>query len=155
MADGRLVHTRFPLDTPQLMTSEKPAAASPGGSKSGKKSASKDVNKSAEIRRVAAAMKARGEKPRPKLIVEMLRKQGVDVVSPQVSMVLKRMGFRPLRRRKAGKRTAAGVGTGGKAGIAGANVSIDDLIAARKVAKSFGNADRAIAALAALKRFEG
>jgi len=137
------------------MTSEKSATASVGGSKSGKKSASKDVNKSAEIRRVATAMKARGEKPRPKLIVEALRKQGLEVVSPQVSMVLKRMGFRPLRRRKAGTRGTAAVAAAAKGGTSGASVSIDDLIAARKVAKSFGNADRAIAALAALKRFEG
>ena len=59
---------------------------------------SKGVNKSDEIRKLAAAMKERGEKPRPVVIVATLKKQGVVVSSPQVSMVLKRMGFRPRKR---------------------------------------------------------
>ena len=58
----------------------------------------KSVNKSDEIRKLAAAMKERGEKPRPVVIVATLKKQGVVVSSPQVSMVLKGMGFRPRKR---------------------------------------------------------
>ncbi|NDH95241.1 MAG: hypothetical protein EBZ13_12070, partial [Planctomycetia bacterium] len=67
----------------------------------------KDVNKSEEIRKVATSMKAKGEKPRPVTIITALGKQGIEVSSPQVSMVLKRMGFRPRKRRKGGKAAAA------------------------------------------------
>jgi transposase len=62
----------------------------------------KEVNKSEEIRKIAANMKAKNEKPRPIKIIELLKKQGIDVSSPQVSMVLKRMGFRPRKRAKVG-----------------------------------------------------
>ena len=67
----------------------------------------KGVNKSDEIRKLASAMKERGEKPRPVVIVTTLKKQGVAVSSPQVSMVLKGMGFRPRKRRKSGAVAAA------------------------------------------------
>ena len=112
----------------------------------------KSVNKSEEIRKVAAAMKAAGEKPRPVVIVATLKKQGVAVSSPQVSMVLKRMGFRPRRRRKNGSVPAAAprkaaVGRSG-------TISIEDLIAAKRVVGQLGGVDRALAAIAALKRFE-
>lgn len=61
------------------------------------KKVAKELNKSAEIRKVATSMKEKGEKPRPVAIIAVLKKQGVEVSSPQVSMVLKRMGFRPRR----------------------------------------------------------
>lgn len=53
----------------------------------------KDVNKSEEIRKVAESMKAKGEKPRPVPIIIELGKQGIEVSSTQVSMVLKQLGF--------------------------------------------------------------
>ena len=53
------------------------------------------MNKGEEIRKVANGIKAKGEMPRPVVIIDMLKKQGIVVSSPQVSMVLKRMGFRP------------------------------------------------------------
>ena len=110
----------------------------------------KSVNKSEEIRKGAAAMKAAGEKPRPVVIVATLKKQGVAVSSPQVSMVLKRMGFKPRRRRKAGAAVKAA-----RPRASAAALSIDDLITAKKVVEQFGGADRALAAIAALKKFEG
>lgn len=115
------------------------------------KKPAKDVNKSAEIRRIAAAMKEKGEKPRPIVIIGQLKKQGVEVSSPQVSMVLKRMGFRPRKRRGA----EAGAGkvqrpVGGRGGP----ISVEDLIAAKRLVSHFGTADRALAAIAALKRLE-
>jgi len=119
----------------------------------------KEVNKSAEIRKVAASMKAKGEKPRPVTIIATLKKQGIEVSSPQVSMVLKRMGFRPQRRRKAGRTKAASTRTAAtkNAGRAKSSVkiSVDELLAAKKVAEKFGSADNAIKVLEALKRFEG
>jgi hypothetical protein len=62
------------------------------------KKTAKDVNKSAEIRKAATSLKEKGEKPRPVVIIAALKKQGIEVSSPQVSMVLKRMGFRPRKR---------------------------------------------------------
>ena len=113
----------------------------------------KEVNKSEEIRKVAGAMKERGEKPRPVTIVALLKKQGIAVSSPQVSMVLKRMGFKPRKRRKAG--AAAGAPKAARPRAAAGQLSIDDLLAAKKVVEQFGGSDRAIAAISALKRFEG
>jgi hypothetical protein len=104
-------------------------------------------------------MKERGEKPRPVVIVATLKKQGVVVSSPQVSMVLKRMGFRPRKRRKAGEIAAAKGAKVAKSAkvrvVRTGQLSIDDLIAAKKLVEQFGGADRALAAIAALKRFEG
>lgn len=127
------------------MVEKKPAA---------EKKASKGVNKSAEIRKLASAMKEKGEKPRPVIIVATLKKQGIDVSSPQVSMVLKRMGFRPRKRRKNGA-AAPPAAAARKAGAGRAgDISVEDLIAAKRLVGQFGGADRALAAIAALKRFE-
>ena len=112
------------------------------------KSAAKDVNKSEEIRKAARAMKERGEKPRPVVIIATLKKQGITVSSPQVSMVLKRMGFRPRKRRSSEQVAATGQKLGKRA------ISIDDLIEAKKVVASFGGLDRALAVIQALRRLE-
>ena len=113
------------------------------------KKPTKDVNKSAEIRRIAAAMKEKGEKPRPVVIIAQLKKQGIEVSSPQVSMVLKRMGFKPRRRRNA-EAAAKALRPAGRSGP----ISVEDLVAAKRLVGHFGTADRAMAALAALKRLE-
>ncbi len=117
---------------------------------------SKEVNKSEEIRKVAAAMKSKNEKPRPVTIIEVLRKQGVEVSSPQVSMVLKRMGFRPRRRRKSGGADGATAKTGVKAGRAkkASNITLEDLVEAKKVVSALGGVERALATLEALRKFE-
>jgi len=115
-----------------------------------KKSA--ETTKSDEVRYLASAMKARGEKPRPSVIVAELKKQGVDVAPAQVSMVLKKMGFRPLQKRKGAAKAKAAAKSGPKKASV---VSVEDLLAAKKVAGSLGGTDKAIAALQALKRFEG
>lgn len=132
-------------------------------SKPSRSKGSKDMNKSAEIRRVAEAMKAKGEKPRPVTIIEVLRKQGIEVSSPQVSMVLKRMGFRPRRRRKARARAGAGAsavavvkkqGRPAKAAAAKATeITFGDLLEAKKVVGHLGGIDHALATLQALKQF--
>jgi hypothetical protein len=117
------------------------------------KKPAKDLNKSEEIRKFATSMKEKGEKPRPVLIVAALKKQGIVVSSPQVSMVLKRMGFRPRKRRPNGSATepvAVRTSALGRTGT----ISVEDLIAAKKVVAQLGGTDRALAAIAALKRFE-
>jgi hypothetical protein len=108
----------------------------------------KPVNKSEEIRKVAAAMKARNEKPRPVKIIEILKKQGIAVSSPQVSMVLKRMGFRPRKRSKVGVAVGAAAKPGRSVGV-----TVEDLVAAKRLVSQFGSADKAIRAIEALKQF--
>lgn len=129
---------------PAKTETKKPAAKRPAG---------KGINKSAEIRKVASGMKAKGEKPRPVVIIEILKKQGVEVSSPMVSMVLKKMGFRPRKRRKAGKVASqpAGTATAKKA----SKVKVEDLVKAKKIATQMGGVDKALAVLNALKDFEG
>jgi len=129
--------------------------------KTAEKKVVKDVNKSEEIRKVASGMKARGEKPRPVVIIATLKKQGVEVSSPQVSMVLKRMGFKPRKRRKAGSLVGAAAASKGIKGIPGVKgvkgstkISIEDLVAAKKAVSRLGGLNRAIAALEALRQFE-
>ena len=119
-----------------------------------------DVNKSAEIRKIATGMKAKGEKPRPSVIVVELKKLGITVAPPQVSNILKKMGFRPLRKRKGASKAKAGLAaakaTSAKSGAKKTSiVSVEDLLAAKKAAGTIGGTDKAIAALQALKRFEG
>ena len=118
----------------------------------GKPANAKATNKSEEIRKVAKAMKEKGEKPRPVTIIAVLKKQGIEVSSPQVSMVLKRMGFRPRKRRKAGKPAVGGA----KAVrlVRPMKISVDDLVAARKAVGQLGGLDRALAAIEALRNFE-
>jgi hypothetical protein len=111
----------------------------------------KSTNKSEEIRKIAKAMKEKGEKPRPVAIIALLKKQGVVVSSPQVSMVLKRMGFRPRKRRKAGA-AAAPAAKGVRR--TGGSLSVEDLLAAKRLVGHFGGTERALAALEALKKFE-
>ena len=88
--------------------------------------------------------------------MKILKEEGVDVIPAQVSMTLKAAGYRPLRKRRKGKKTAEGTATK-KAVIAGSlkQISIDDLLAAKSVSGAFGGTDKAIAALQALKQFEG
>jgi len=116
------------------------------------------VNKSEEIRKVARAMKDKGQKPRPVTIIAALEKQGVEVSSPQVSMVLKRMGFRPRKRSKMARagvaKTAAGTAVKSAARVKGGPLSVDDLLAAKKLVGHFGDSSRAIAAIEALQKFE-
>jgi hypothetical protein len=111
-----------------------------------------DVNKSAEIRKVASEMKAKGEKPRPVVIIDVLKKQGIVVSSPQVSMVLKKTGFRPRKRRKGGKVASGRVVKSATSKTI--KIKVDDLVKAQKVVAQMGGLDRALAALQALKGFE-
>jgi hypothetical protein len=130
------------IETKKPATKKPTTAANKGG-----------INKSDEIRKVANAMKGKGEKPRPVVIIDILKKQGVEVSSPQVSMVLKRMGFRPRKRRKSGEVAAANlVGT---KPIKAPVLKLEDLVKAQKVAADMGGIDKALAALQALRAFQG
>jgi len=112
-----------------------------------------DVNKSEEIRKIATGMKAKGEKPRPVTIIAALKAKGVEVSSPQVSMVLKKLGFRPRKRRKSGDLVAVAAAAN-KSGKSKAKISVEDLVAAKKAVGRLGGLDRALAAIEALRQFE-
>ncbi|MFM7206829.1 MAG: hypothetical protein ACKO4T_09190 [Planctomycetaceae bacterium] len=129
-------------------------ADKPAEKKADKKPA--DVNKSEEIRKIASAMKAKGEKPRPVTIIATLKAKGVEVSSPQVSMVLKRMGFRPRKRRKSGSLAAAAAAANKAAGKSKSKskISVEDLVAAQKAVGRLGGLDRALAAIEALRQFD-
>lgn len=134
--------------------SEKPAAAAkPTPKPAAKKAEKKGVNKSSEIRKIA---QAKGGRVRPKDVIAELKAKGITVSSPQVSMVLKRMGFR-RRRRAAAAHLRAAVRHQARV-IAGTRakgpVTVDDLLLARRMADQLGGADRAIAALTALKKLD-
>jgi hypothetical protein len=121
----------------------------------GKKPAEAITSKADLIRKVAGIIKAKGEKPRPTDIVKILAEEGVTVAAAQVSLTLKAAGYRPLRKRRKGKKAAEGTTVKKAAGAGRANqISIDDLLAAKSVAGAFGGTDKAIAALQALKQFE-
>ena len=133
----------------------KPATKKAAAGKATKKPAEQVKSKADLIRKVAGIIKAKGEKPRPSEIVKILKDEGVTVAPAQVSMTLKAAGYRPLRKRRKGKRTAEEIAAK-KAGRAGQSrqLSMDDLLAAKSVSGAFGGTDKAIAALQALKRLE-
>jgi len=121
-----------------------------------KKPAEAITTKADLIRKVAGIIKAKGEKPRPTEIVKILTAEGVTVAAAQVSMTLKAAGYRPLRKRRKNKKTAEGAAAKKAVGAGRAiQISIDDLLAAKSVSGAFGGTDKAIAALQALKQFEG
>jgi hypothetical protein len=146
---------------------KKPKTAKPTNKKSPKPTAKKKnagknekkvepMNSKADlIRKVAGIIKAKGEKPRPTEIVKILAEEGVAVAAAQVSMTLKAAGYRPLRKRRKGKKTAEGTTVRKAVGAGRTNqISMDDLLAAKSVSGAFGGTDKAIAVLQALKQFE-
>jgi transposase len=135
--------------TPEAKPAAKTESKKPAAKKKGP---SKDINKSAEIRKVADQMKTKGEKPRPVVIIEILKKQGIEVSSPQVSMVLKKMGFQTRKRRKNGAPAAKAAASTRKSTTT--KVKVSELLKAQKLVAEFGGAERAMAAIQALDGFE-
>jgi hypothetical protein len=134
----------------------KPATKKAATGKATKKPAEQIKSKADLIRKVAGIIKAKGEKPRPTEIARILKEEGVTVAPAQVSMTLKAAGYRPLRKRRRGKKAAGGIAaTKGAGARRSSQLSMDDLLAAKSVAGAFGGTDKAIAALQALKRLEG
>ena len=109
----------------------------------------KEVNKSEEIRKVGAELKAKGQKISPKAIMDILAKKGIKVSSPQCSMVLKQAGFK-RRKRRTGEAVAKAAPA--KAARKSDAVTVEDVIAAKRAAEQFGGADRLLAAVKALER---
>ncbi len=70
-----------------------------------------------------------------------------------MSMVLKKMGFRPRKRRKSSEVTPKA--TAGTTAKKATKVTVEDLVVAKKVASQMGGVEKALVALKALKDFEG
>lgn len=134
---------------------KKPQRAAAKAKQTGRGRPAAEVTSKADlIRKVAGIIKAKGEKPRPADIVRILGEEGVAVSAAQVSQTLKAAGYRPLRKRRKGRKAAA-ANASGKATATGAKpISVDDLLAAKSVSGAFGGTDQAIAVLQALKRIE-
>jgi hypothetical protein len=156
-----------PDAAPKAKPAKKPAAKQkapkrgrkPGRKASGKGGGSGDgINKSEEVRKLAAATKASGNKPRPSVIVAELAKRGINVAMAQVSIVLKKMGFRPLRKRGKKSESVAAAGTPkavARKTTAAGSISVDELLAAKKAVATLGGTEHALETIQALRRLEG
>ena len=97
---------------------------------------------------IRSAAKSLGKKVRPRDVIAMLKEQGIEVSSAQVSTTLKAMGMRRTRRgRGAGVRAAAPRAIGRTESI-----SINDLIAAKKLVEQLGGIEQAKTAISALAK---
>ncbi|MEI7927366.1 MAG: hypothetical protein WCH40_02370 [Verrucomicrobiales bacterium] len=110
------------------------------------------VNKTAEIRKAARALVLKGMPPRPMDIKARLKKSGIEVTSPQVSTALAgtEFAFRRNREEWARPRSLFPEPT-----LALSQVSIDDVLEARKFVERLGSLEKAMAALVALGQFGG
>ena len=104
-------------------------------------------NKAEAIR---AAAKSLGKKVRPRDVIAMLKEQGIEVSSAQVSTTLKNMGMKIVRRgRKAG---VGAVPALSRTASQSHSITIEDLIAAKKLVNQLGSVEAASKAFSALAR---
>ena len=101
-----------------------------------------DVSKAQKIRDVAKGM---GKKVRPRDVIAELAKEGVTVSSAQVSMTLRKAGYRRKRR---GRKVAAAVAHP----ATGNGLNVDALIAAKALIAKVGSVEVAEEALRMLKK---
>ena len=99
------------------------------------------LNKSEEIRKLAKELQDRGEKPRPVTIVNTLKAKGIEVSSPQVSMVLKKAGVerRPRKAKTDAAPSTASTASGNEA------FTVHQLLAAKRFVQMIGSAKQAMA----------
>ena len=128
----------------QWQATRKPPAKPPINSKDKKMKKHKTPglvpNKSMEIRKAARELVSQGKTPRPRDIVAQLKAKGIVTSSQQVSMALSNTEFAYRRNQEA---QALG------------QVSIEDVFKAKKFVADLGTIEKAMAALAALKKFKG
>lgn len=138
MAKQAKNHPR-PIDTP------------PGADASSRAADGPKVNKSEEIRIEARRILDAGGTPRPKTIVDLLGARGIEVVSPQVSQVLKRLG---VARRTPTKRAPGGPSPAPFAPRSPRDdaFTLPELIAAKQFVEAVGSVSRATRLLDALER---
>ena len=105
------------------------------------------MSKSDEVRKLAKELQAKGEKVRPVTIVEILKKRGITVAPPQVSMVLKQAGYKTRKRRK---KAASSAATAASKKTSKTGLNVEDLIKAKKMAEEFGGAEKLVNAISTL-----
>ncbi|HET6883879.1 MAG TPA: hypothetical protein VFI31_27240 [Pirellulales bacterium] len=107
-----------------------------------------DERKADSIRRVAQGM---GKRVRPRDVIAALRAEGIEVSFAQVGQVLKTMG---MRRRRRGRKSARAGTNSARAthATAGTSISLDALIAAKKLADQLGGVQAAKQAMDALAK---
>ena len=110
------------------------------------------VNKTAEIRKAARALVLKGMPPRPMDIVAKLKKAGIEVTSAQVSTALADTEFAFRRNREEWDRPRSLLP---EPTLALSQVSIEDVLEARKFVERIGSLEKAMAALVALGQFGG
>lgn len=103
-------------------------------------------NKAEAIRQAAKSL---GKKVRPRDVIAMLKEQGIEVSSAQVSTTLKSMGMRRTRR---GRRAAIGGMGSSRVASHSQPVTVEDLIAAKKLVNQLGSVEAASQAISALAR---
>jgi arginine repressor len=104
-------------------------------------------NKAEAIR---AAAKSLGKKVRPRDVIAMLKEQGIAVSSAQVSTTLKSMGMRRTRRGRMA--TGGPVSAVSRPASRSESITIEDLIAAKKLVAQIGSIEAASQALSALAK---
>jgi hypothetical protein len=110
------------------------------------------VSKTAEIRKAARFLVSNGLPPRPMDIVARLKKAGIVVTSAQVSTALAGTEFAFRRNREEWERPRS---LFPEPTLALSQVSIEDVLEARKFVERLGTLKRAMAALVALGQFGG
>jgi hypothetical protein len=110
------------------------------------------VNKTAAIRRVAALLVAQGKPPRPIIIKETLKAEGIEVSSAQVSMALTDTEFAYRRNTASQIRTSVMFP---EPALAFQLVGLEDVQKAKKFVAEIGSLEKAMAALVALGQFGG
>jgi arginine repressor len=99
---------------------------------------------------IRSAARSIGRKVRPRDVIAMLKEQGVDVSSAQVSTTLKAMGMKRTGRGRKPRVVAAAIAR--KAPASSGRVSLDDLIAAKRLVEKLGGIEQARTAMSALAK---
>jgi hypothetical protein len=114
--------------------------------------AGRAISKSEAIRQMARELVSRGQPPRPKDIVAELRKQGLIVLSSQVTTALRDTEF-ALRQLRVDWDHPPVLFP--DPALALRQVSIEDVMEAREFVEKLGGFEKAMAALVALRQFGG
>lgn len=118
-----------------------------GSAKRGAVAAGERGHKAEAIRAAAGSL---GKRVRPRDVIAMLKEQGIEVSSAQVSTTLKSMG---MRRRRRGRRATAGAAAAApRMATRSASISIEDLVAAKKLVDLLGSVEAASQAISALAK---
>lgn len=132
-----------PPRTITVVSDESDASAAGGESR---------INKSEEIRVEARKLIDAGEKPTPRIIIEKLAARGIEVVSPQISQVLKKMGVAQRPRKKKDSPAAAPAPSAPKRASGNDSFTLHELLAAKQFVDMIGGSARAASLLDALDK---